>query len=73
MGLLKLFVPIMLSMVFAVVFLAAFPSINSLLRSVTMPVGLLPIVGGEVVLLPYIMCGGATYVVYLIIKNRVSE
>ena len=73
MGVLKIFIPIMVAMVFAVVFLAAFPTVNTLIRSVTMPAGLLPIVGGEVALLPYIFCTIAFYVIILIVRNRIDS
>jgi hypothetical protein len=67
------FISVLIAMVFSVVFLACFPSINTLIRSVPMPVGILPIVGVEVTLLPYIICGAAFLIVILIVKNKVQN
>lgn len=73
MGVLRIFVPIMVAMVFAVVFLAAFPTVNTLIRSVPMPAGLAPIFGGEVAILPYAFCTIAFYIIILIVRNRIDS
>jgi hypothetical protein len=67
------FISVIVAMVFSVVFLAAFPTINTLIRSIPMPVGLLPIVSVEVVLLPYILCGIVFFIVIQIIRTKVQS
>ena len=67
------FISVIIAGVFSVVFLAVFPSINTLLRSIPMPVGILPLVGLEVVLLPYILCGIAFWLVITIVRHRISS
>ena len=67
------FISVIVAMIFSVVFLAAFPTINTLIRSITMPVGLNPITGVEVVLLPYILCGIAFFIIIQIVKSKVQS
>ena len=67
------FISAIVAMVFAVVFLAAFPTINTLIRSIPMPVDLLPLANVEVVLLPYLLCGVAVFVVIMIVRNKVQS
>ena len=67
------FISVIVAMVFSVVFLAAFPTINTLIRSIPMPVGLLPIASVEVVLLPYILCGVAVFVAIMIVRNKIQS
>lgn len=67
------FISVIIAGIFSVVFLAVFPTINTLLRSITMPVGLLPIVGVEVTLLPYLICFAAALVVILIVRNKIQS
>jgi hypothetical protein len=67
------FISVLVAMVFSVVFLAAFPTINTLIRSIPMPVDLLPIAKVEVVLLPYLLCGVVFFVAIMIVKNKVQS
>ena len=66
------FISVIVAFVFGCVFLAAFPSVNTLLRSIT-PTGVIPIVGAQVALMPYLYCGIAFFVLILIVKNKVNQ
>ena len=68
-----MFISIMIAMVLSVVFLAVFPTINSMLRSWVMPNNLLPIVSVQVVLMPYVICFIALLVVITMIRHRIQE
>jgi hypothetical protein len=63
----------MIAMVMSVVFLAVFPTINSMLRSWVMPNDLIPIVGVQVTLMPYVICFIALLVVVTIIRHRIQQ
>ena len=67
------FISVIIAGVFSVVFLAIFPTINTLLRSIPMPVGILPIVGVEVVLLPYILCGIVFWLIITIVRHKIQS
>ena len=68
-----MFISIMIAMVMSVVFLAVFPTINSMLRSWVMPNDLIPIVGVQVTLMPYVICFIALLVVVTIIRHRIQQ
>ena len=68
-----MFISIMIAMVMSVVFLAVFPTINSMLRSWVMPNDLIPIVGVQVTLMPYVICFVALLVVVTIIRHRIQQ
>jgi hypothetical protein len=63
----------MIAMVFSVVFLAVFPTINSMIRSWVMPNNLLPIVSVQVVLMPYVITFLALFVVITMIRHRIQQ
>lgn len=67
------FISVIVAMIFSVVFLAAFPTFSTLIRSVPMPTDLIPIAGVIVVLLPYILCGIAFFVVIQIVRNKIQS
>ena len=67
------FISIIIAGVFSVVFLAIFPTINTLLRSIPMPVGILPLVGVEIVLLPYILCGIVFWLIITIVRHKIQS
>lgn len=67
------FISVIVAMIFSVVFLAAFPTINTLIRSVPMPTDLIPIAGVIVVLLPYLLCGVAFFVIIQIIRSKTQS
>jgi ABC-type thiamin/hydroxymethylpyrimidine transport system permease subunit len=66
------FVPFLIAVVFGSVFLEMFPSINATLRSL-MPTGLIPLVGAEITLFPYILCIIAAFVFILIIRSKLNS
>ena len=68
-----MFISVLLAMVFAVVFLTTFPSFNTLFRSIPSPVGAVPIVNVQIVLMPYIFCAIAFWVLILIVKNKIQS
>jgi hypothetical protein len=68
-----MFISIIIAMVMSVVFLAVFPTINSMLRSWTMPVDIIPLVGVQVALMPYVITFLALFVVVQIIRHRIQE
>ena len=68
-----MFISIMIAMVMSVVFLAVFPTINSMLRSWVMPNDLLPIVSIQVVLMPYVICFLALLVVVTMIRHKIQQ
>jgi hypothetical protein len=63
----------MIAMVMSVVFLAVFPTINSMLRSWVMPNDLIPIVGVQVTLMPYVICFIALLVVITMIRHKIQQ
>ena len=67
-----MFISIAVALVFSVVFLAVFPTINSMLRSWTMPVDILPLVGVQVALMPYVITFLALFVVITMIRHKVQ-
>ena len=67
------FISVIIAMVFSVVFLAVFPTVNTMLRSLTMPVDLLPIVGVQVALMPYVLCFIAFFVVITMVRHKIQE
>ena len=68
-----MFISIMIAMVMSVVFLAVFPTINSMLRSWVMPNDLIPIVGVQVTLMPYVICFIALLVVITMIRHKIQQ
>ena len=68
-----MFISIMIAMVMSVVFLAVFPTINSMLRSWVMPNDLIPIVSVQVTLMPYVICFVALFVVITMIRHKVQQ
>lgn len=70
----EILISILVAIVFSGVSLTAFPSINTMLRGIisSSSVGVIPIVGAEMVLLPYILVAIGFYVVILIVKHRLQ-
>jgi len=70
----EILISILVAIVFSGVLLTAFPSINTMLRGIisSSSVGVIPIVGAEMVLLPYILVAIGFYVVILIVKHRLQ-
>ena len=65
-------VSVVIAGLFSVLFLAMFPTISALLRSVPVPAGILPIAGAEMVLMPYAICFSAALVAIMIIRHKIQ-
>jgi hypothetical protein len=66
-------VSVVIAGLFSVLFLAMFPTINTLLRSIPVPVGILPLAGAIMVAMPYLICFSAALVAITIIRHRIQN